>query len=163
MKLYFKSLILVLIAGCSINAQPSKNLYFNKNGVEGVIFSSVDVPGMDKIASGWTNVQPDEVLKVDSMAKLFVIKKSKGSFPQQGFDNCPIIYKNWNEYYRQVVGYRDKKTNDEIILIQYVYKSMEKEHLNWKDQWVLVSGGCSNYWQISYNKRTQKLFGWAIN
>ena len=109
-----------------------------------------------------------EVLYIDSLAFRYVKKRNEesfkkyGAYPQQGGHLCPIIDKNWNNYIRQVIGYRDEN-GDQIILINFFCKKLIERHFFWLEEFAFIRGGCSKYWKISYNKTKNKIIGWVIN
>ena len=148
------------------NSQQIKGLnkiYFDIDGKNGVIFLNKGDFGLKNFNPERTYISVKEVICIDSLAKSYVTEKSKGKLPQQGFDNCPIIYKNWEQYSRQIMSYKEEISGDTIVWIQYIHKQELIDHKHWKDNWVLTSGGCSNYWQISYNKNAKKFFDFVIN
>ncbi len=137
---------------------------FDIDNVEGVIFLKGGDVGLSGLAlkRSLTNVQ--EVLKIDSLVKLFIDSQSvEKGLVQQGFDGCPVISKAWKDYYRQVIKYEDEESGHQIIWIQYVHKSQVDINPNWKENWVIVFGGCSYYWRVKYDIDSQRFFSFVIN
>lgn len=152
-----------LLCGFSVN-QAEENIYFKEGSVEGVIFNRDGEIVFGPIAKNRISVSREEIFEIDSMVYSFVEEQSHSDvLVQQGFDGCPIISESYDDYVRQVVGYEDTVSNQEIIYIQYIHSDVLERHSDWKIKWVYVSGGCSSYWQISLNKTTGELFGWVIN
>ena len=89
--------------------------------------------------------------------------KISNELVQQGYQDCPSIINNWISYKRQIIGYVDKKNGNHIIWVNFFLEDSEIELQNWREVWVDVDGGCSNYWSIKYNCSKDKLFEWVIN
>jgi hypothetical protein len=144
--------------------QEHRATYFNHKGIEGVILRVDNVSCLRNNSAGPLSIDEDEVLHIDSLALKYIIKKaSKRPHLIGGWEGCPKIPDSWLEYYRQVVAYRDINTNHEMVLIRYIHKSEVNIVPNWKTQWVKVSGGCTNYVTIVYDKTKKKIIQWAIN
>ena len=160
--LYF--LLAIPFVFTSLCAQPGNPIYFHKGGVEGVIFNVNYVHGFKKYASESISIDVNEVLRVDSLAYIYILEMApKNPHLIGGWEGCPRIPDSWNDYYRQVVSYRDIKTNDEIIYIHYVHKDEEKDFPNWSTKWVSISGGCSNFVTVIYNNTKKEIVQWGIN
>jgi hypothetical protein len=140
-------------------------IYFNRNGIEGVIFSLINVPELKKNSSESLSVSVDDVLAADSIAFNFIVSKSlNDSHLIGGWEGCPRIPDEWRSYYRQVVSYRDANSTNEIIYLHYVHKSeVEVYFPNWPNQWVRISGGCTNYFSIVYDKTKNEIIQWGTN
>ena len=150
-----------------------ETIYFSGNGFRGVIFPK-EFSLVQKVIPNYKNSlrytpTVQEVLYVDSLAFLYVKKKNEeslkkyGGYEQQGGNQCPIIHENWNNFIRQVIGYKDEN-GDEMILINCFWKELaEEEHFYWLEEFVFIQGGCSDYWQIFYNKTKGEIVRWSIN
>ena len=150
------------------------NLHYNINNIEYVIFpqcpdgylTSNKYYTSNKYAN-YNIVSIDKVIEVDSLAYEYV-KKQK-HMPNQGFDGCPIIKDNWSDYGRQVIYYLEKtgrKKYDEIIEIQYIHNSEIahiEDKIDWKKNWVFYRGGCSLFFNISYNVSKRKIVDFVVN
>jgi hypothetical protein len=161
--IYFYSAIHCLISNPS-NQQNNPN-YFEKHGIEGAIFSVINVPELKKYSSESLSVSIDDILAADSVAFNYIVsKKYSHSHLIGGGEGCPRIYDEWYSYYRQVVSYRDSITKNEIIYLHYVYKSEVKVYFpDWQNQWVRISGGCTNYFSIVYDKTNNEIIQWGTN
>jgi hypothetical protein len=157
-------ILLVLFIGAKQIEQNDK-VCFVIDGLEGVIFLTGGDMGLDLDAEGYerANTSVKEVLKVDSLAYVYVKNKSKHELVQQGFDDCPIIHSNWKEYKRQVISYKDPKTRHRIVWIHYIHESTLGRHTGWKNNWVLISGGCSKYWYVRYDTFEDEFLSYVIN
>lgn len=140
--------------------------YFSWKEIQGVIFpDTFYVHTFNKRYPKRFTPSVSEVLCVDSLAFRYVERKNKKGLKQQNSENCPIIHENRNNYYRQVAGYIDPKSGDEIIYINYFWKELAKDkfHNTWLEEWLVVWGGCSKYWLIEYNRRKKKIVNFSIN
>ena len=149
--------------------------YYNINNIEYVLFSRYPDYLINETYPEYTKITSiDKVLKVDSLAYEYV-KKQK-HMPGQGYNDCPIIKDNWENYGRQVICYLEKKGKrkyDEIIQINYIHNSeiaqLKKDYdlygfdSNWKETWLYVSGGCSFYFHIYYNVNKGKIVDFVVN
>lgn len=143
--------------------------YYNINDVEYVIFSKyeyfVNKSYPEYKYTKFASI--DKVLEVDSLAFVFV--KRQKNMPNQGFDGCPIIKDSWEDYCRQVICYLEKKGRrkyDEIIRIQYIHNSEIahiEDKIDWKKNWVFYRGGCSLFFNISYNVSKRKIVDFVVN
>lgn len=150
-----------------------KTIYFSGKGFRGVIFPK-EYNLVQKIIPDHINTQRftptvKEVFYIDSLAFLYVKNKNKeslkeyGGYEQQGGNQCPVIHENWNNYIRQAIGYINHN-EDKMILINYFWKDLVREkHFYWLEEFAFVQGGCSDYWQILYNKTNDKIVRWSIN
>lgn len=157
-------LCLLIVLSLQLSSQTYNIICFDIDSVQGVIFLEGGNRGLGKVVSERSTTNVEEVLHIDSLAKCFVDKRSAGrNLPQQGYESCPIILKSWKNYKRQIIKYIDQKTGDQILWFQYIHEQVISEHPDWKENWVLISGGCSNYWQIKYNLKSKRFFDFVIN
>lgn len=156
--------LFVALFACVQSVGQTNTICFDIDDIQGVVFLKGGDEGLGQLVAKKIPVGVEEVLSVDSLVKYFINNRSsEGGLPQQGYGGCPVISKSWNDYQRQVIKYEDKESSTQILWIQYIHKQVLDDHPNWKENWVLVSGGCSNYWQIRYDVKSKKLFDFSIN
>lgn len=162
-RVFILLIILLFSTTFRLKGQPDR-LYFNVEGVEGVIFPDGAIMANWVTISKFSVIDLEEILYVDSLARQFILSYfTDSSLVQQGFDNCPIISESWNEYKRQIIKYVDDKSGDQILMIQYLHNQVLSHHPKWQESWNLTSGGCSNYWGIEFNLKSKELFNFYIN
>ena len=84
-----------------------------------------------------------------------------GNLINQGFDNCPVIYKKRRRYYYQIFGTKNEK-GDNIIRVNAIWKSTRlKDEYN--KHYVEVFDGCSHYWSLDVNLKTGNAIDFIVN
>lgn len=101
----------------------------------------------------------DEIRIIENRLKKKIKCENKNKENQ--YENCPIIHKKLNNYTRQYVGFINNKS-EKIIWINCIWsKNVNNEIL--KKEIFLTSDGCSYYWNIKINLKTEELFDLEIN
>lgn len=155
----------VLFSQTSFNAlAQTESLYFERNQIKWVLFTDSNEVGFNASTAMAKTLEQEEIITADSLIYDFLKSKfSNGQYPQQGINSCPYILDSWDRYYRQVVVVRENGTSEDIIWIQYIHKNVVEDHQNWKESWVYISGGCSNYWQAQVGVDSKKVISFRIN
>jgi hypothetical protein len=116
----------------------------------------------------WTP-NKDDIELAEGILKEQIKKINKDRINQQ--DNCPIIHRHLNDYFRQYVGI----TNDKGQRIIHINFSWDKftlkdrivgnsdSRLDFKSDYSFVFDGCSYYWGINVNLDENKLTDLGVN
>ncbi|QNR24667.1 hypothetical protein [Croceimicrobium hydrocarbonivorans] len=156
----FTFIVLPLI---KLSAQ-SKSFHFKRNNTEWIVFADSKKLGVGLPTSRINVLEERTVISSDSLIRRYLEHRFRdGELPQQGGGNCPVILDSWDDYYRQVVFYYDEEKSEDCILFHYVHKSVIVNHPNWKERWVFISGGCSNYWMARISLKSREVFSFGIN
>ena len=76
-------------------------------------------------------------------------------------NECPVINKNLKNYVRQYVGFINTE-GEKIIWINFLWKKHFDESRLKKDI-IMISDGCSHYWNIKVNIDREDLYELSIN
>ncbi len=91
--------------------------------------------------------------------------------PNQGKHYGPIIHKNLNKYLRQYIGFITPEGH-RVVYVNFLWnrlsfiqkiKGYSLSTDGWRDRWIQVSDGGSEYWQIKYNLTTGEFFDFYVN
>ncbi len=153
-------LLALLFLSISAFTQTTNILVKGKN-YKGVIFFEGNKLRPQDTVSRWTpsNI---EIAELENQLLSFMHKQSKKAIINQG-GNCPIIHQNLNKYIRQYAGYFSPKHEKIIYVNCFWYDEDDRFSKGWENKLIEVFDGCSYYWQIRYNLKRQKLFGFSVN
>ena len=170
--------ISILIYSCGSEAKLFKvdqtKIGVNYKNTRGTIFKSnysdqnLYLMNTDSIKNTWTP-NKEEIELAEKILKNQIKKINSKRINQ--LDNCPIIDKNMNSYFRQYVGYTNTK-GERIIHINFYWdkysvwdkiRGFTDTRLEYDSDYALVLDGCSRYWQIDVNLTNQKLNHLQIN
>lgn len=107
-----------------------------------------------EIQKYWPKNWMPNIFQIDSAEKILerYLKKNE-SF---------IKVENLSEYLRQYYGCYEK-TGQKVININFFYKFFLSDHPNWRNEYILVYGGGSAYWNIVVNIEEDTCYGMHIN
>ena len=157
-----QSLLLLVLFFLSVKVfcQSTNQIVEGKN-YKGVIFDEGNKLRLQDTVSRWTPSKL-EIEELEKQLLYFMHKQSKKTIINQ-VGNCPIIYKNLNKYIRQYAGYFSPKHEKIIYVNCFWYDEDDNFSKGWENRLIQVFDGCSYYWQIHYNLKTQKFIGFSIN
>jgi hypothetical protein len=144
-----------------------QNIYIKTNNYEGVIFSKEYVGMLNGFKDKYTPSLGDiDSIEIILRQGIKMINKNKIN----QVDNCPIIHRNLNNYYRQYFGYIDSN-GDKVIFINCLWSKIgfidkiNKEPIDttWRYEEKIVMDGCSYYWSIKVNLTKKLLFDFGVN
>ena len=137
---------------------------FKRGNTEWVVFSDIKKTGLKLVHSKVNVVEEESILYSDSLINNFLTHRFQNRVqPWEGVKGCPGILDSWDEYHRQVTLYYDGDRGEDIIYFQYIHKNAIKNHPNWKEKWVLISGGCSNYWSAGVGLTSKEVINFGVN
>lgn len=174
-KLIFLSLILALLS-CStaIKFESSSNSniipiqYKNINGI--VLNKDYDLiflTGNEVIRFDPTK---EDLLKAEIILKDNIKERNKSQMMNQG-DDCPIIHRNLNKYFRQYFGVINNK-GEKIIHINMLWDRSSMRERIWGSaydrdkyykEYTIILDGCSYYWYVTINLATEKIESLWVN
>ena len=134
---------------------------FRLDGFQGAIFSKNEIMTIEDSISRWnpTQRETEQVMKIlnDFLKEEF----ESGNLMNQGFDNCPVIYKKRKRYFYQIFGTKNGKDED-IIHVNAIWKSPGMKN-KYNKQYVGILDGCSHYWSLDVNHKTGNVTNFVIN
>jgi len=98
------------------------------------------------------------------------IKDLNSSRPNQE-DGSPVIHKNINKYFRQYVGFLNKK-GEKVVHINFYWdrfsfieklKGYSDNRLSFEAEYAIVFEGGTRYWQVIINLTTEKVSDLQVN
>lgn len=139
------------------------------NGTRGTIFTkNYQKPLFFDSSARWTP-NKNEIELAEGILRQEIKETNKGRINQM--DNCPVIHRHLNDYFRQYVGIINDKGQRLIHINMYWdkfglldrIKGYSDNRLDFKSDYTTVFDGCSYYWQINVNLEEKKLTDIWIN
>jgi len=130
-------------------------------------FSNFMVNDIDS-TTRWTPGKHDIELAEDIL-KRQIKSLNKNKVNQQ--NNCPVIHRHLNDYFRQYIGIRNNKGEriihinfswDKYTLVDRIVGNTDSR-LDFKSDYVFAFDGCSYYWGVNVNLDKRKLSDLGIN
>ncbi|MBO7625786.1 MAG: hypothetical protein J6S82_10870 [Bacteroidales bacterium] len=138
------------------------SIYVKTDDYEGVIFG-INCPEnrKDDKAYRW-NPTEEDIAKAEKLIKKYIVRsvEKKHYLPNQ--DGTPIVHQNFDKYYRQYLGYIDKRGR-KILYVECFWKDKENLFPDWKRKKISVLDGGSYFWSIKINMKTNKCFDYSVN
>ncbi len=152
--------VFVCMISCVIGVAQNDNVKVSSEGYEGVVFDESYRCSFYKKATQTFTPTQEEIKLVEAS----IVTDFEMLCGEMRHRNCPET-KKLSKYKRQYFGYYDEDGN-RIIYVNCFYSPSDEKALyfsDWETREIVVFDGGNNYWQISFNLHTGKLFGLSIN
>lgn len=159
MKKYLLIISILFLSTYFALAQTTGQIVEGKN-YKGVIFLKDYKLRYNDTVTRWTPTETDIQILELKLKKFMSDQKQKNLINQGG--HYPIISKNLKRYIRQYAGYISP-SGEKIIYVNCLFEKKDSSLNGWKEEFIQVFDGGSNYWQIHFNSLTQKFSGYSIN
>ena len=138
------------------------SIYVKTEDYEGVIFG-INCPEnvIDDKAYRW-NPTEEDIAKAEKLIKKYIVRSVEKKHRMLNQISTPIVHQNFDKYYRQYLGYIDKRGR-KILYVNCFWKDKENQFPGWKRKYVKVFDGGSYYWQINVNLKKKKCFDYRVN
>ncbi|MEO9872150.1 hypothetical protein [Ekhidna sp.] len=151
---------ILLVASISLQGQSAEVVSGKK--YRGAIFNSEYAmpPWTFTIKEKRFTPTSEEIDKIEVKLKLEINDLNSDGL-NQGKGYGPAIHKNLRKYVRQYLGFINEK-GERVILINCLWlKSSFAD--GWKEEWINVSDGGSQYWQVKYNLDQEQFYDFGVN
>ncbi len=138
------------------------SIYVKTDEYEGVIFCANCPENLkDDKAYRWSPTEEDIAL-AEKLIKKYIVRSVEKKHRMLNQISTPIVHQNFDKYYRQYLGYIDKRGR-KILYVNCFWKDKENQFPGWKRKYVKVLDGGSYYWQINVNLKKKKCFDYSVN
>lgn len=153
-------LFFIMLFVLCINLLAQKEPVFCKgNGYRGYIFdTSYSVLKSIDGQRGRANLTSDEIGVAENILKSELEKINQGNVNQSS--GCPNISKKLGKYWRQYFGFINTKGEKVLWVNMFWNKGLNNDA---KHDLIVVSDGCSYYWNIQINLTTKKVSNLHVN
>ena len=136
--------------------------YVKTNDYEGVIWG-INCPEnvIDNKAYRWSPTEKD-IAKAEELIKKYIVRSVEKKHRMPNQYGTPIVYQNFDKYYRQYRGYKDKRGR-KMLYVNCFWKDKENLFQDWKRKEIHVCDGGSYYWSIKINMKKKKCFDYSVN
>ena len=158
MKAYIFILLFLICQAHTLHAQ-NESILIKGRRYQGYIFdTSYFVLKSIENQVGRINLSLEEVKLAESILKTKLSKINSNKHSQTS--SCPNIEKYLNKYFRQYFGFINNRGENVVWINMFWNKDLNE---NAKHNLIIVSDGCSYYWDIEVNIATEALKNLAIN
>jgi len=150
--------IIPLLISLSLILNESPSRFIKNKNFEGYVFSdSEKLEFNSEISNNRFTPTNEEIILTENILKSDLFNLNKDRLNQ--VKSCPIIDKNLKKYIRQYLGYY--VNGEKVIWINFLWKKEKIDNINKKI--IIVSDGCSYYWNVKVNISKHKLYDLLIN
>ena len=161
-------LILLMAIHSILNGESMANhlddsIYIWNDKYEGIVFNGDSPPQLEIPDSLRLEITESDIVIAEAIIYKYLKKnRHKTKFrSNQGSENCPVIFPNLDNYYRQYYGMIDSE-GQRIIKIIFFWKN-DDWGTDWRKNLISIWGGCSTFWVISVDMDRKKCFDFHVN